>query len=90
MRRYAGRRRYRHGTAHWQHRDQDPGQRQARRRRHADRFFAQRDEKGRFEDLTKAGKSIARDRKTKAKTVVKKGYGNKGDLPVANPAKKKK
>ena len=43
------------------------------------RFFSQRTRQGRFADLTQAGKSVARDRKTKAKTTVKSGYGHKGD-----------
>jgi hypothetical protein len=43
------------------------------------RFFAQRTKEGRFADLTKTGKSVARDRKTKAKTTVKSGYGHRGD-----------
>jgi hypothetical protein len=42
-------------------------------------MYAQRDDKGRFTDLTKKGKSLARDRKTKAKTKVKPGYGHRGD-----------
>ena len=42
-------------------------------------FYAQRTAGGQFKDLTEKGKSLARDRQTKAKTVVKSGFGHKGD-----------
>jgi hypothetical protein len=42
-------------------------------------MYATRDERGRFTDLVLKGKSIARDRRTMAKTTVKSGYGHRGD-----------
>jgi hypothetical protein len=42
-------------------------------------LYAQRDQKGRFKDVVEKGKSLARDRKTKARTAVKPGYGHRGD-----------
>lgn len=44
--------------------------------------YAQRDAKGRFKDVVAKGKSLARDRRTKAKTAVKPGYGHRGDQKV--------
>jgi hypothetical protein len=41
--------------------------------------YAQRDGRGRFTDLVEKGKSLTRDRKRKAKTKVKSGYGHRGD-----------
>jgi hypothetical protein len=41
--------------------------------------YAQRDRRGRFTDLVEKGKSLRRDRKRRAKTRVKKGYGHRGD-----------
>jgi hypothetical protein len=41
--------------------------------------FIHRDENGRIEDEVSVGKSLAQDRKRKAKTVVKSGFGDKGD-----------
>jgi hypothetical protein len=41
--------------------------------------YAQRDRRGRFTDLVEQGKSLTRDRKRKAKTKVKSGYGHRGD-----------
>jgi hypothetical protein len=44
-----------------------------------DKRYARRDEKGRFSESTDVGRSLARDVKQKAKTVTKKGEGDKGD-----------
>jgi hypothetical protein len=41
--------------------------------------YAQRDRQGQFTDLVQKGKSLTRDRKRKAKTKVKSGYGHRGD-----------
>jgi hypothetical protein len=41
--------------------------------------YAQRNNSGRFTDLVEKGKSLTRDRKRKAKTKVKSGYGHRGD-----------
>jgi len=45
-----------------------------------DRRFVRRDAQGRFKDVVDAGKSVARDRLTDAKRVVKPGQGDKGDI----------
>jgi hypothetical protein len=41
--------------------------------------FAKRDAKGRFKELDNVGRSLAADRRTKAKTSVKSGHGDQGD-----------
>lgn len=45
-----------------------------------DKRYARRDVKGQFtEDQVAAGKSLAADRRTKSKTIVPKGQGDRGD-----------
>jgi hypothetical protein len=44
-----------------------------------DKRYVRRDEKGQFRESDDVGKSLAADRRTKAKTVVKKGEGDRGD-----------
>jgi hypothetical protein len=44
-----------------------------------DKRFVRRDAKGRFSEVVDAGRSMAQDRKRKAKTTSKSGYGDKGD-----------
>jgi hypothetical protein len=45
-----------------------------------DRRYARRDEQGKFtQDQVATGKSLAADRRTKAKTVAPKGQGDRGD-----------
>jgi hypothetical protein len=41
--------------------------------------FVRRDERGRFKESDDAGRSIAADRRQKAKTVAEKGQGDRGD-----------
>ena len=42
--------------------------------------YARRDERGRFtSDQTAVGRSLSADRRTKAKTTVPKGQGDRGD-----------
>jgi hypothetical protein len=42
--------------------------------------YVRRDSEGRFtEDQVKVGRSLAADRRQKAKTTAKPGYGDKGD-----------
>jgi hypothetical protein len=41
--------------------------------------YAQRNRRGQFTDLVEKGTSLSRDRKRKAKTPVKSGYGHRGD-----------
>jgi len=55
-----------------------------------DKRYVQRDKGGRFEDVVDAGKSLAQDRKKKAKRVVKSGEGDRGDQkPRARSTKSK-
>jgi hypothetical protein len=44
-----------------------------------DKRYVRRDEKGRFKESDDVGRSLAADRRVKAKTVVKKGQGDRGD-----------
>lgn len=43
-------------------------------------YYAVRDAKGRFADITNIGKSIHEDSRSKAKRKVKPGHGHEGDL----------
>jgi hypothetical protein len=42
-------------------------------------MYAKRDRKGQFREMDEKGRSLAADRRTKAKTTVRKGYGDQGD-----------
>jgi hypothetical protein len=44
-----------------------------------DKRFVRRDEEGRFSESDDVGKSLAADRRQKAKTEVKSGHGDEGD-----------
>jgi hypothetical protein len=44
-----------------------------------DKRYVRRDEQGRFKESDDVGKSLAADRRKKAKTVVPKGQGDRGD-----------
>ncbi len=44
-----------------------------------DARFVRRDERGRIMESDDAGRSLARDRATRAKTSVKSGEGDRGD-----------
>ncbi len=44
-----------------------------------DKRYIRRDEKGRIKESDDVGRSLAADRRTKAKTVAKAGQGDKGD-----------
>ena len=44
-----------------------------------DKRFIRRDEKGRIKESDDVGRSLTADRRTKAKTVAKKGQGDRGD-----------
>ena len=52
-----------------------------------DKRFVRRAKDGTFKKSDDVGKSLAADRRTKAKTTVKAGQGDKGDRKRA-PAKK--
>ena len=45
-----------------------------------DRRFVRRNKKGEFKKQVAIGKSLAADRKRSAKTKVKKGQGDRGDV----------
>lgn len=44
-----------------------------------DKRYVRRDEQGRSKESDDVGRSLNQDRKRKAKTVAKKGQGDKGD-----------
>jgi hypothetical protein len=44
-----------------------------------DKRFVRRDESGRFSESDDVGKSLAADRRQKAKTTAKPGQGDRGD-----------
>ena len=44
-----------------------------------DKRFVRRDEKGRFDEVTDVGRSLARDRQQHSKTEVPPGQGDRGD-----------
>jgi len=44
-----------------------------------DKRYVRRDEQGRFKESDDVGKSLAQDRRKKAKTVAPKGQGDRGD-----------
>jgi hypothetical protein len=46
-----------------------------------DKRFVRRDGKGRFDEVDDVGRSLAADRRRKAKTVAKSGQGDRGDRP---------
>jgi hypothetical protein len=45
-----------------------------------DRRYVRRNKKGEFKKQVKVGRSLAADRKRSAKTKVKKGQGDRGDV----------
>jgi hypothetical protein len=42
-------------------------------------FFAKRTRSGRFREMDETGRSLRTDRRRKAKTKVRSGYGDRGD-----------
>ena len=44
-----------------------------------DKRYVRRDENGRFSESDDVGRSLAQDQKRQAKTVAKKGEGDRGD-----------
>jgi hypothetical protein len=46
-----------------------------------DKRYIRRDAKGRIKESDDVGRSLAADRRRKAKTVAKSGQGDKGDRP---------
>jgi hypothetical protein len=45
-----------------------------------DKRYVRRDKEGKFKDVVDVGKSLAADRRSKSKTLVKPGQGDKGDM----------
>ncbi len=45
----------------------------------SDKRFVRRGARGRFKESDEVGKSLSRDRRTKAKTKVRSGQGDRGD-----------
>lgn len=43
------------------------------------KMFAKRDARGQFREMDDAGRSLASDRRARAKTKSRQGYGDKGD-----------
>ena len=72
--------------------EKQPGQKMATRKKSktskrtviepkkGDRRYVRRNKKGEFKKQVKVGKSLAADRKRKAKTKVEKGQGDRGDV----------
>ena len=54
-----------------------------------DKRYIKRDAKGRISESDDQGRSLSKDRKKQAETMVKPGYGDSGDQPRKAPAKKK-
>ena len=42
-------------------------------------FYAKRTSRGRFTEMDEQGRSLKADRRTRAKTRTKSGYGDRGD-----------
>jgi hypothetical protein len=52
-----------------------------------DKRFVRRSKTGQFGESDDVGRSLAADRRTKAKTVAKKGEGDRGDQKPRSPAR---
>lgn len=51
-------------------------------------MYAKRDRTGKFSEMDEKGRSLAADRRTKAKTTVRSGYGDQGDQKKRSPSGK--
>ena len=47
--------------------------------RKGDKRYVRRNKKGQFKDVVDVGRSLAADRRQRAKKIAKKGEGDKGD-----------
>lgn len=47
------------------------------------KLYVRRDDAGKFKEGDEVGKSLAADKRRKAKTIVKKGQGDRGDQKPA-------
>jgi hypothetical protein len=54
-----------------------------------DKRYVRRNKKGQFNEVDDVGRSLAADRRRKAKKVVKAGQGDKGDRPAAKKKARK-
>jgi hypothetical protein len=54
-----------------------------------DKRYIRRDERGRISESDDQGKSLAQDRRRKAKTAAKPGQGDRGDRKPARKAARK-
>jgi len=54
-----------------------------------DKRYVRRNKKGEFKEVVDVGRSLAADRRHKAKSVSKEGQGDKGDRPAAKKKKTK-
>jgi hypothetical protein len=45
-----------------------------------DKRYVRRDREGKFKDVVDVGRSLSADRRSEAKTKVKPGQGDKGDV----------
>jgi len=59
-------------------RKRSSGKRELLKTRNAS-FFGKRTARGRFKEMDERGRSLAADRRRKAKTKSKRGYGDRGD-----------
>jgi hypothetical protein len=50
-------------------------------------FYARRDAGGQFREMDEQGRSLASDRRRRAKTAVKPGYGDRGDRKSSSRAR---
>lgn len=55
-----------------------------------DKRYVRRNKKGQFHEVDDVGRSLAADRRRKAKKVAKPGQGDKGDRPAAKKKTAKK
>jgi hypothetical protein len=55
-----------------------------------DKRYVRRSKTGQFKEVDDVGRSLAADRRKKAKTVVKAGQGDKGDRAPAKAKRKVK
>ncbi|MEK6283007.1 MAG: hypothetical protein AABN95_21830 [Acidobacteriota bacterium] len=54
-----------------------------------DKRYVKRRRDGTFKESDDVGKSLAADRRRRAKTTVKRGFGDQGDQPKRKSAKKR-
>ena len=53
-----------------------------------DKRYVRRDSEGKFKDVVDVGRSLAADRRSKSKTAVKPGHGDKGDVKRGSSSKR--